>query len=155
MKRKSLLFPYWCQKAGWWVLAAACVCILALLIISLTDEEKVAELSDWMLYPLEVMVFLPSVALFLICMSKEKEEDEYIGYIRSRSVFIVVLIAFIAGIINFPTLFLGQRMWTLDQVGKYAICTSWMKDPVILTLLYLVIFKGTLFVNRLKTRNDD
>ena len=152
--KKSFLFPHWCQKAGWWIAAGIVGGLVLLLILSSMNPGNVVEAPQWAQSLLKILLFFPSIALMLICLSKEKNEDEYIGHIRARSVFVVVLIAFIAEMISVPITRIGVLWYSPDFVGTYTAFSGIFTSPVILTIIYLIIFKGTLFANWLKTRND-
>jgi len=153
--KQSFLFPHWCQKTGWWILAALAVLGVLMFIIASVGSENIIERPEWMEYPLYSIPFLPSLALFLICLSQEKQEDEYIAHIRARSIFIIITIAFVISLFDFPIKLIGGRMWSPAEMGTYLMNVQYLTNPIILTLLYLVIFKGSLFANWLKTRNDD
>ncbi|MDO4823556.1 MAG: hypothetical protein Q4A08_05255 [Bacteroidales bacterium] len=148
--KKSFLFPHWCQKTGWWILATLVICIILVLAF-----DNVIELSDWIEAALFSTPSFLSLALFLICLSQEKQEDEYIAHIRTRSVFTIVIIIFLISLADFPVRIIGGRMFSVSQMGTYYMYSSYFKSPIILTLLYLLIFKGTLFANKIKARNYD
>lgn len=152
--KKSFLFPHWCQKTGWWMLFCWIIWIglvlsMRLFHISFTTYPMLAKIG------LIIYSFLPTIATFMICLSKEKNEDEYIEYIRARSVFFMVVLFFSALLLNVSITNVGLRLcgWT---PSKGYLMFSWLyTNPFIITLIYIVIFKGSLFFNWLKTRNDD
>lgn len=149
--KKSFLFPHWCQKVGWWILATLAVFGVIVLILALIG----CNVPNWLEGILYSVPFFPSLALFLICLSQEKQEDEYIAHIRTRSVFIIVAIAFVISLIDFPVKLIGARMLSPEQLGTYIMYVRCLTGPITLTFIYLIIFKGSLFMNWLKTRSDD
>lgn len=151
--KKSLLFPYCYQKTGWhllllWLTWIAINFILRILHVS------VPEYPLWIYDVLLVIYsFLPTVATLMICLSKEKNEDEYIGYIRARSVFFMVIIFFSTLLINVSLTNVGLHICGWSPHGY--LMFSWLyTNPFIITIFYIIIFKGSLLVNWLKTRND-
>ena len=104
MEKKTYLLPYSCQKLGWWMLGASLVGFIIFGIF-----EIIGYLREW--GPTEIpqvashiMVFLvtclPFLGLILICLSQEKVEDEYIKSLRAKSLFIVVIYAFVISMIK-------------------------------------------------------
>lgn len=155
MKTRTFLFPYWCQKTGWWLAAISLIWWITIIIQALLDSENCVEMPDWMIQPTLFLSFiLPSAALFLVCLSREKQEDEYIEYIRSRSVFVVAIIGFITALIYFPFTNIGVRLLEFSEYKTYMVYIQIFINPIILTLLYLIIFKGSLFINWIKSHND-
>lgn len=149
--KKSFLFPHWCQKTGWWILAT--LVILGFLTLVLASMNF--DFPDWMEGLFYSVPFFPSLALFLICLSQEKQEDEYIAHIRARSVLTIITIAFVISLINFPIRLIGARIWSPTQMGTYLMYVQYITNPITLTLIYLIVFKGSLFINWSKTRNGD
>lgn len=155
MEKKSFLLPHCCQIIGWWLLGLFAVLCITFAVISYNAGAGAAELDDFTrnLYALG-FYFLPYVALLLICLSREKEEDEYISFIRSRSVFIVVVFGFVAALLIGAFAQYSVRMMSADFVGRFMMYARWFSNTVVLAIVYLLIFKGTLFVNKLKSRGN-
>lgn len=102
----------------------------------------------WTLYA------LPLISIMLICLSREKIEDEYISHIRGRAVFIVVLIGFIASMITHAARASAVRLYDPDTVGSVSACAWWFTNALPLSFLYILIFKGSLLINWLKTHGN-
>lgn len=154
MEKKSFLLPHVCQKIG----LALLVLFILFVLLEVCADGNTIEIPDWMTTPLAWTFYaLPSVSVMLICLSREKIEDEYISHIRGRAVFIVVIIAFIASMIasmitNAFTLNAAlYDPFTISTVSAYA---WWFTNALPISLLYILIFKGTLFINWLKTRGN-
>lgn len=152
MNKKSYLLPHACQKAGWWMLLASVVCLLILLALDVAGVRL-----NWG-YAGPIMgilsTFLPLFSLMLVCISQEKEEDEYIQSLRARAVFIVVVYTFIINMISDSlshTLIHTLPFVTYGTLREiiYA-CTN----VPLMAVIYLVIFKGTLLINQIKSRHD-
>ena len=155
MEKKSLLLPHYCQIIGWWLLAAFVLMGVTFAIISYfrSDEamvvaEETIELCVLGLY------FMPYVALMLICLSREKVEDEYISFIRGRATFIVVIFGFVASMLIKAFANYAVRMFEPSIYGQFLMYAQWFCNTAVLAIVYLLIFKGTLFINKLKTRSD-
>ena len=100
MKHKDLLLPYSCQKAGWIIAIAIPVLFILYALISGGNKALVTERN--LHYLIGILALLLFVAIFLICASREKDEDEMISSIRRQtlSIFIYVLffLYFLAGL---------------------------------------------------------
>ncbi|MCQ2112120.1 MAG: hypothetical protein MJY95_02115 [Bacteroidaceae bacterium] len=155
MEKKSFLLPHCCQIIGWWLLGLVAVLCITFVIISYNAGAGAAEVGDFTrnLYAFG-FYFLPNIALLLICLSREKEEDEYISFIRSRSVFIVVVFGFVGGMLLSAFAGYSFRMMSAEFVGRFMMYAQWFPNRAVLAIVYLLIFKGTLFVNKLKSRGN-
>lgn len=112
-------------------------------------------MPDWTHEPLIwILNGIPFVALILICLSREKNEDEYIASLRARSVIPVVIVGFVAAMISNAYMCIGGRLYDVSHVGTFMMVSRWFNSPLVLGLVFPLIFKGTLFINWLKTRND-
>lgn len=86
---KSILLPYRCKKVGWWVLPFSLVLIAVIIVILTTglldySAHDIGPTVKFYETVLRLSVLLPYVAAILICLSKEKQEDEFIQQIRTR-----------------------------------------------------------------------
>ncbi len=159
MEKKQLLLPYTCQKLGWLMMGAS---LIGYGIFGLF--EIVGHFLDW--GPTEIpqvashiMVFLvtclPFLGLTFICLSQEKDEDEYIQSLRSRTLFFVVAYAFVIQMISIS---LDQFLIAYVSADSFGQLKSFIHNCTnipLMTVLYLVFFKGTLFVNYLRSKNDE
>lgn len=76
MKHKDLLLPYSCQKAGWIIAIAIPVLFLVYLLVCGRNRGLLSEQN--LQYVVGILAMLFFVAVFLICASREKDEDEII-----------------------------------------------------------------------------
>ena len=151
MEKKSFLLPHICQKIG----LALLVLFILFVLLEVCADGNTIEIPDWMTTPLAwTLNALPSISVMLICLSREKIEDEYISHIRGRAVFIVVLIGFIASLITNAAKASVAQLYGPDTVGSILTCAWWFTNALPISLLYILIFKGTLFINWLKTRGN-
>lgn len=151
MEKKSFLLPHVCQKIG----LALLVLLILFIMLEVFANVNTIEIPDWLTNPLAWTFYaLPSVSVMLICLSREKIEDEYISHIRGRAVFIVVLIGFIASLITNAARASAAQLYGPDTVGSILTCAWWFTNALPISLLYILIFKGTLFINWLKTRGN-
>ncbi|MCF0197836.1 MAG: hypothetical protein HUK02_00735 [Bacteroidaceae bacterium] len=155
MNQKSFLLPYRCQQAGWWLLGlslAGFVIFLEFMAGSL--DTILQQMPEWMQEPLVWTFYgLPLVALLLICLSREKDEDEYITHLRGRAVFWVVVVGFIAALFSHLFVIVGGRLYPISTVSRFLGYAFYFKSPVVLSIVFLLIFKGTIVVNRITTRH--
>lgn len=152
--KKSLLLPYRIQKMGWflllcWIVWIGVVVSMRLLHISRPEYPTWIGTATMIIYS-----FLPTIATLMVCLSKEKNEDEYIEYIRRRAVFFMAVLFFSTLLLNTSLTNVGLRLWNWSPDNGYLMFSWLYTNPFIITLLYITLFKGTLFINWLKTRND-
>lgn len=151
MEKKSFLLPHVCQKIG----LALLVLFILFVLLEVFANGNTIEIPDWLTNPLAWTFYaLPSVSVMLICLSREKIEDEYISHIRGRAVFIVVLIGFIASLITNAARASAAQLYGPDTVGSILTYAWWFTNALPISLLYILIFKGTLFINWVKTRGN-
>lgn len=152
MNKKSYLLPHACQKAGWWMLLASLV--FGLIYVA----KETGNVEDILLDAPAILMFLatglPFLALMMICISQEKEEDEYIQSLRTRTVFIVVVYDFVVNMIVMSLTNVLVHHIPFDEFAAFHYVTSMCTNLPLLIVIYLVIFKGSLFINQIKMRHD-
>ena len=136
MKRKSILMPHTCQKIGWWLLILSIVVELAtMLFVHKIDEAlPFAKASH--------IIFILSI--FLICMSKEKVEDEMISGFRLKSIGIISYVFFVLLLIL--SIVLNERFGFLflnipGTLSAYLSEIILIVLPILLFVLYYGVFK--------------
>ena len=143
MNNKSILMPHTCQKLGW------CLLILAIL----AELVKVIFIRDisvaWYIAKASHIAFI--VALFLICLSREKVEDEMISGFRLKSVgitayvfFVLLLILSIVLEVRPGFLFSGAE----DTLSAYLSEFFLIILPVLLFVLYYLSFRWMLWKSK-------
>ena len=149
MKHKDLLLPYSCQKAGWIIAIAIPVLFILYALISGGNKALVTERNLHYLIGILAMLFF--VAVFLICASREKDEDEMISSIRRQtlSIFIYMLffLYFLAGI--FFSLDIG-----LNIVKEYQgeVLGNTIIRITLFAIVYELVFKIRLWISRRESK---
>ena len=152
MKTNNLLLPHSWQIGGWiafvlWLVFAGVRLLLFYADYNVSDIPLFLRVSLMMLCEL-----LPYLSIMLICISREKQEDEYVQHIRALSVFSLALFLLRLGMLSYGT----ERLidyWGWPNVSYWL---TWSRTYFSLTpvaaILYLLIFKGLLFYNWIKSR---
>ena len=149
MKHKDLLLPYSCQKAGWIIAIAIPVLFIMYALISGGNKALVTERN--LQYVIGILALLFFVAVFLICASREKDEDEMISSIRRQtlSIFIYMLffLYFLAGI--FFSLDIG-----LNIVKEYQgeVLGNTIIRITLFAIVYELVFKIRLWISRRESK---
>lgn len=147
MKQKSLLLPYSCQKAGWRIAMAIPFVFLGFILFAKFFNPSLIESEPFLHWAVAIPVLLFFVAIFLICMSKEKDEDEMITHIRMRIVTMMVYIYFIIFLI-------AGILWSFDiALGFHGEYQSEVLGNVLIRMslflvIYELIFKIRLWINK-------
>ena len=149
MKHKDLLLPYSCQKAGWIIAIAIPVLFILYALISGGNKALVTERN--LHYLIGILALLLFVAIFLICASREKDEDEMISSIRRQtlSIFIYVLffLYFLAGL--FFSLDIGLHFMK-DYQGE--VLGNTIIRITLFAIIYELVFKIRLWLNRRESK---
>lgn len=144
MKEKSILMPHCCQKTGW--------CLLLLVVLSIVVKALFIHsiIAAW--YMAKAGHLLTILALFFICLSKEKEEDEMISGLRLKAIGITGYVFFVV----FLLLSLVLELQLYHHIPRLAdgnvelyLCELFLIVlPVVLFGLYYLLFKGMLMRSR-------
>ena len=138
MNHKSILMPHTCQKIGW--------CFLILFVIVELAKALLRNIDvAWYFAKASHIIFI--VSLFLICLSKEKVEDEMISGFRLKSIGITAYVFFVLLLIL--SLFLELRLATLfpsipEDIELYLSEAFLIFLPLLLFVLYYGLFKWML-----------
>lgn len=158
---KSYLLPHRYKKAGWWLLVVS-----ALLIpVSL---KVMNDVLDWVngspetsckyLAVSRVIVLLICISVFLVCMSKEEYEDEYIRSIRARVlayyVIFYVIISFIVRHYSNVAIFAMdlteiKEIELLYHIGRFVVWTPFA------AVLYALVLRKVLSNNVKESSNEE
>ena len=149
MKHKDLLLPYSCQKAGW--IIAIAIPVLFILYALISGGNKALVTERYLQYVIGILALLFFVAVFLICASREKDEDEMISSIRRQtlSIFIYILffLYFLAGL--FFSLDIGLHFvkdYQEEVLGNTIIRIT------LFAIIYELVFKIRLWLNRRESK---
>ena len=144
MNNKSYLLPYSCQRYGWFCLAVALIATIIFLFA--IESSTILQI---------VIICFAAVGLLLLCFSKEKNEDEYIGHLRTRILAWIVAYALVASTLK--TVLSLTLVWvaTLTTRGIIAYITSFFfTNPLLLGIIYLLVFKSSLLIANRKCEKN-
>ena len=142
MNTKSILMPHICHKIGWWTLLLTVMITLVKTILLYFFGGEIMDVAGYMA---RISHLILIISLSLICLSKEKIEDEMISGLRLKAVgytawfffiftLVVSLLLMVQPVDSDITLYLSEL---------FLICL-----PVGLAGLYLVIFKVMLWKSK-------
>lgn len=149
MKNKDLLLPYSCQKAGWIVAIAIPILFVVYLLLCRWNITLLSERNLQIVASILALLFF--VAVFLICASREKEEDEMISSIRRQTLAVFVYVLFflylLAGL--FFSLDIGFQFvkdYQEEVLGNTIIRIT------LFAIIYELVFKIRLWLNRRESK---
>ena len=155
MKCKSILMPYTCHKIGWWLLV-----LLPLawgfyeILFRYFHESKLFALVNDNSRLLTMSCYLVVIAsAFLICLSKEKVEDEMVSQYRLKAIGIAAYVHFVLYLAFwlFSALQHGFR-WGTGEPWEMGFFVSFQLFTVLIPFttagLYYLVFKGMLWRSR-------
>ena len=148
MNKKTLLMPHACQKAGWWLLL-----LLPLvggfyqILYSFFRETHLFALVNNNSRFITMFFYLVVIAsAFLICLSKEKVEDEMISQYRLKAIGVSAYVNFIVfmAFLLFTALQHGFRFGQGESWWGIAYATMQVYFgliPFTTAALYYLVFK--------------
>ena len=169
----SLLLPYSYKKVGWYTLAVSLILIPALIVFVFVIWYKRGDAgfwnggkSFWDVYEANTALFrliilLPYIAIILICLSKEKQEDEFIRHIRVRTLICFVIIYLIIGYVhalseNMYQLYLMRNMKSILYIGAIPLLilrlASWLPFAAV---VYALVLRKVLSNNLKESGNEE
>ena len=143
MNKKSILMPYSCQKIG--------RCLLILSFLAETVKVLFVHNIDVAWYFAKAVHITLIISIFLICLSKEKVEDEMISGFRLKSIGIAAYVFFVLFLIL--SLFLELRLATLfpsipEDLELYLSEAYLTFLPLLLFVQYYGLFKSMLWKSK-------
>ena len=143
MNNKSLLMPHVCQKIGWWLfLVSILVDVVKTIFFHVFDSMEVA---GWMARSSSILML---ASLPLICLSKEKVEDEMISSLRLRAVGITAYVFFLFFLINSLFSVVSDLLLPHFEPNLYIYELILLCLPVLTAGLYYLLFKWMLWRSR-------
>ena len=142
MNTKSILMPHICHKIGWWTLLLTVMITLVKTILLYFFGGEIMDVAGYMA---RISHLILIISLSLICLSREKIEDEMISGFRLKAVGYTAWLFFIFTLVV-SLLLMVQPVdsdITLYLSELFLICL-----PVGLSGLYLVIFKVMLWKSK-------
>ena len=113
---KSLLLPHKCKKVGWIMLIASFAVIATYILATrIHFSLKVDFTMQDVFNPIvRLLPLFPYLSIFLICLSREEQEDEFISYIRVRLLALFAILFVLVSVLN------RHFFWMDMFVAKYA-----------------------------------
>ena len=162
----SILLPYRCKKIGWWMLPFSLL-LFPLFIFILLYPFRDGGTPDAVSGPyhtiMRLIILLPYTAIILICLSRERQEDEFIRHIRARILAYFAIYYLVATFIFGRVLyFLAISSTRVSQSGfSWGYAYQWASSilpmliwvPLVAVVYALVLRK--VLSNNLKESNDE
>ncbi len=148
MKQKNLLMPNGCQRAGWWmlILIPAILACYYVLYTFFRGSALFALVNNNSRYMTMTLGIVAVVSLFLICLSKEKTEDEMISALRMRTVTIIAYILFFSILVYLLYCSLDAGFRFGHSWGTIFFLLQALTWPLFFApVLYIAIFKAMLW----------
>ncbi len=136
---KSFLLPHVWQVVGGWLIVLTIILDVVLILCDAYSPDVIY------LYPM--VMWIPFyIGMMLVCLSKEKNDDEYIRCLRSRLVCIVVAMVFAVVIIG--RIFDVYYMFFVPGVLSWRtnLPVALITNPVLYAIIYIVSLKFNLWV---------
>ena len=114
---KSILLPNSYRKTGWYLFIISMVLIVSVVILNCKfGHANGRELYENHATLLRMMILVPYIALIFICLSKEKQEDEFIRLIRVRILIYFAIFYLLVGMVDglFENLFQIYQFRTMN-----------------------------------------
>lgn len=145
--KQNYLLPFKAQLTGWILLPLSFIIFFILSFFSLKLLP-----NNWDFFSISVLQHL---SLFLICFSREKKEDEYLSFLRGRSIFITAVIFGIIMIIRGVTASaFTYGVIPLNDASCFR-CMGVMLEPRLMLLIYIVVYKTSLCISTIKSRKNE
>ena len=140
MNKKSILMPHACQKVGW------CLFLLAILV-EIINASFIHDINTAWYFAKAAHITL-IISFFLICLSKERVEDEMISGFRLKSIGITAYVFFVFLLIF--SILLEVKPGFIFQNADSTL-SAYLSElflivlPILLFVLYYGIFKRMLW----------
>lgn len=148
MNNKSILMPHSCQKVGWWLLLLIPLVLgfYWILYACYHDTQLFASVNNNSRFITMLCYLVIIAASFLICLSKEKVEDEMISQYRLKAIgisayvnFICFLLLWLFGALDHGFRFGHGESWWGIVYGIMGVYFGLI--PFTTTGLYYIVFK--------------
>ena len=155
MQKKSILMPHSCHKIGWWLLLLIpmIIGVYEILFLFYRESHLFAGINDNRRLITIVCYLEVIAAAFLICLSKEKVEDEMVAQYRLKAIGISAYVHFILYLAFwiFAALQHGFRIGTGEpwEMGFFVTMQLFtVLIPFTTAGLYYLVFKWMLWRSR-------
>ena len=155
MKKKSILLPHACQKIGWWLLLLIPLVWGAYEILYrfFRETNLFAVVNNNSRFITMVFYLVVIAAAFLICLSKEKVEDEMVSQYRLKAIgisayvnFLLFLVFWLFGALDHGIRFGHGESWWGIVYGTMQLFFDLI--PFTTAGLYYLVFKWMLWRSR-------
>lgn len=155
MQKKSILMPHSCHKIGWWLLILIPLVwgFYEILFRFFHETNLFAVVNDNSRFITMVCYLVVIASAFLICLSKEKVEDEMVSQYRLKAIGIAAYVHFILYLAFwlFAALQHGFRIgtgepWEMGFFVTMQLFTALI--PFTTAGLYYLVFKWMLWRSR-------
>ena len=157
---KSILLPNNYKKVGWYLLIVSMVMIVAIVILDAIFGH-LHEMYEKHSTLLRLMILIPYIALIFICLSKEKQEDEFIRLIRVRILIYFAIFYLVVGMISG----LSENLWQLYQFRTmnnrayvaqlFVLIMRLLSWFPLLAVVYSQVLKKVLAKNLIESGNEE
>ena len=137
---RSILLPHKYKKVGWIMLIVSFVVIVTYIVATRIHFSLKADytMQDIFNPIVRILPLLPYLSIFLICLSREEQEDEFICHIRIR------LLAFFAILFVLVSLFNRHYFWMDILVVRHA--NRFVPVFIALEKAYFFIIRAALWI---------
>lgn len=147
MNKRSYLLPHVCQKIGWWLLLIS-VALTLFLFYGVGDSSYIHIIKC-------ASILLSTGSIILICLAKEHTEDEYISYLRARTLKWLIVYALVANAIKMNLSFFYTQYSTVEAHGYIMMwINNIFTNPLILSVIYIILFKFSIWYVNCKCNKD-
>ena len=151
MNKKSILMPHACQKIGWWLLLLIPLMqgFYRVLYYFFHETKLFATVNDNSRFITMLSGLVVVASAFLICLSKEKVEDEMISQYRLRAVGVAAFAGFVI-ILAFWVFMMLDHGFRFFVGNAYSITVSAVHVflPFVVAAIYYIVFKILLLKSR-------
>lgn len=151
MKVKLRLLPHWCQVFGytyWFVFLL--VCCLIQIMYSVDPHGVATEFVSDILSPLmdnwEIVGIFNYLMLVMAAFSRERVEDEVMLMLRLRSLVVIVVLNLLLAVASIAVPESMEISHVLSDISEF-----FTSDFGVIILLYLAIFKISVWIHRLRS----
>lgn len=149
MNNKDLLLPYSCQKAGWIIAIVIPLLFVAFILICRWNINLLSERNLQLVTGILALLFF--VAVFLICASREKDEDEMISSIRRQTLAVFIYILFVLFLLAGLFLSLDISFQFVKDYQEEVLGNTIIRITIF-AIIYELVFKIRLWFNRRESK---
>ena len=149
MKQRTFLLPNIFQRIGWILFISSIILLVASNLLFKSFEVFNPDRSPLATFVLLIILY---ISAFLVTLSKERLEDELTREIRYSSVVITACTGFIVYLI---IMIFFQSGAILGLMPKYKIGFTSYVNPVTMFILYILVFRSRIIINKMRLKNEE